>query len=190
VIASTVVILYNAEVNIGHRIVVFGPSGSGKSTLAERIARQIGVPYIELDAIYWKPDWVESPKEEFRVNVSAVLEKCTGGWVIDGNYSMVRDLTVPLADTIIWFCPPFPVAFWRLLKRTVTRSRNHTLMWGTNRETWRQSFFSRNSILLYQILHWNKFKKVIPSLEKIPHRAPVVSLRSQNEAETFLKGID
>ena len=42
------------------RINVVGTSGCGKSTVAKRIAERLNVPYIQLDELYWKPNWVES----------------------------------------------------------------------------------------------------------------------------------
>ena len=167
-------------------IVVYGPTGSGKSTLAGKLSKLTGVPHIELDAIFWKPGWVEKPIDEFRTDVSAALARCADGWVCDGNYSKVRDLILPLADTIVWWNPPFRVAFWRLLKRTVTRCQEGKILWGTNRETWRQNFFSRDSLILYQVTHWRKYGRIGKTLEEIPHRAVVIRLRSQKEVDAFL----
>lgn len=171
----------------GRHIVVYGPTGSGKSTLAAEIAQRIGVPHIELDAIFWKPDWVESSSEEFRAKVLAALDRCADGWVCDGNYSQVRDLILPLADIVVWGRPPFRVAFWRLLKRTIARCWDGKLLWGTNRESWRQNFLSSESLILYQITHWSKYGKIGQNLEKIPHRALVIQLRSQREIDAFLR---
>lgn len=173
-------------IEIGSHICVYGPPGAGKSTLAAHIARRVGVPHIELDAIFWKPDWVESPLEEFRANVAAALDKCPDGWVCDGNYSRVRDLILPLADTIVWICPPFPVAFWRMLKRTTARCWDGKMLWGTNRETWRLNFFSRDSIILYQVTHWRVYRERGKSLEEISHEAPIFRLRSPKDIEAFL----
>ena len=173
--------------NIGRRICVYGPTGSGKTTLAGQIAQLIGAPHIELDAIFWKPNWVESPLEEFRANVSQALNKCPDGWVCDGNYSKVRDLILPQADTVIWLHMPFRVAFWRLLKRTVARCRDGKLLWGINRESWRQNFLSPNSLILYQITHWSKYSRIRENLEEIPHRARIIELRSQKEIDAFLE---
>ena len=72
---------------IGRHIVVYGPTGSGKTTVAAHLARRIGVPHIELDAVFWLPQWNQKPVEEFRADVSTLLSECTDGWVFDGNYS-------------------------------------------------------------------------------------------------------
>ncbi len=177
-------------VKIGRRVVVYGPTGSGKTTVAARIAQSIGVPHIELDAIFWKQNWTETPLEQFRADVSSVLADHPYGWVCDGNYSRVRDLILPLADTVVWLHPPFRVAFWRLLKRTIARCWNGKLWWGTNRETWRQAFFSRNSLLLYQMTHWRAYGKIGRNLRGIPHQASVLELRSVKEINEFLASLD
>ena len=38
-------------------ILVMGVSGSGKTTYARKLASQLNVPHIELDTLYWGPDW-------------------------------------------------------------------------------------------------------------------------------------
>jgi len=174
-------------VKIGRRIVVYGPTGSGKTVIASRIAQSIGLSHIELDAVFWTPQWVQKPLEEFRAEVSTLLSTCTGGWVCDGNYRWVRDLTLPLADTVVWLRPPYRVAFWRLLKRTIIRCWKRELLWGTNRESWRKAFLSCDSLLLYQVTHWRRHhegtKRV---LGEISHQVLVLELRSVREIEVFL----
>jgi adenylate kinase family enzyme len=177
-------------VKIGRRIVVYGPTGSGKTTVAGRIARHLGLPHIELDAIFWKPHWTEKPLDEFRADVSVVLAKCPDGWVCDGNYRGVRVITLPLADTVVWLRLPFWVAFWWLWKRTITRAWRRDLLWGTNRESWRLTFLSRDSLLLYQITHWRStHQRIRQALREIPHQASVIELRSVKELETFLASL-
>ena len=176
---------------IGRRVVVYGPTGSGKTTVAARIALSIGAPHIELDAIFWKPNWIETPKEQFRTDVSSTLSDHPRGWVCDGNYSRVRDLILPLADTVVWLHPPFRIAFWRLLKRTVARCWNGKLYWGTNRETWRQAFFSLDSLLLYQITHWRRnLLRTKQVLLEIPEQVSVFELRSVKEINEFLASLN
>ena len=43
------------------KINVVGTSGSGKSTLARQLAERLDVPYIEMDRLYWRPEWRERP---------------------------------------------------------------------------------------------------------------------------------
>ena len=177
-------------VKIGRRIVVYGPTGSGKTAVASRIARYVGVPHIELDAVFWLPQWTEKPVEEFRADVSTLLSNHTDGWVFDGNYSRVRDLILPLADTVVWLRPPLRVAFWRLLKRTVVRNWKQEPLWGTNRESWRGAFLSRDSLLLYQMTHWRRTQERIGrALKEIPHQVSVLELRSVPQIEAFLASL-
>lgn len=43
------------------KINVVGTSGAGKSTLARRLSEALSLPYIEMDALLWLPDWQERP---------------------------------------------------------------------------------------------------------------------------------
>ncbi|MFB3098236.1 MAG: AAA family ATPase, partial [Dehalococcoidia bacterium] len=87
------------------RIVVVGSSCSGKTTLANSLSEKLGYSHIELDAIHWLPDWVPRPVEEFRKLTSVVIGE--ESWVVDGNYSSVRDLVWPRATTLVWLNHPF-----------------------------------------------------------------------------------
>jgi adenylate kinase family enzyme len=175
---------------IGRYIIVNGSTCSGKTAVAGAIARKINVPHIEIDALFWKPDWEETPDDELRAAISAVVEKNPDGWVADGNYSRTRDITLPLADTVIWLRLPFRVVFWRLIKRTISRCIDKNPVCGTNYETWRQAFFSRDSLILYLITHWGKYNRIGQIIAQFPHNATVIELRSSKEVDNFLAGID
>jgi adenylate kinase family enzyme len=174
---------------IGRHIIVCGSSCSGKTTLAANIAQKINVPHIEIDAIFWKPDWEETPVDELRAEISAAVEKNPDGWVIDGNYHRTRDLTLSLADTVIWLRLPFRVAFWRLLKRTIARCIDKKPICGANYETWRQAFFSRDSLILYLLTHWQKYERMGESFNEVPHNARIIQLHSSREVAAFLDGL-
>ena len=48
------------EIDIGARgirIAVVGTTGSGKTTLAKALAAQLGLAFIEMDALNWQTGW-------------------------------------------------------------------------------------------------------------------------------------
>ena len=55
------------------RINVVGTSGSGKSTFSKNIARKLNAPYIQLDELFWNPNWKESSDEDFFPKVEKAL---------------------------------------------------------------------------------------------------------------------
>lgn len=120
------------------RIAVIGNSGSGKSTVAALIARRLGAPHVELDAIYHQPGWVPLPVEEMRERVAATV--AGERWVVDGNYSAVRDLVWSRADTIIWLDLPRLVVARQVVWRTLRRAAVRKELWNGNRERWRNLF--------------------------------------------------
>jgi adenylate kinase family enzyme len=168
------------------RIVVIGTTGSGKSTLAERLGAQTGLRVIELDALFWGRDWQPAPVELFRHRVER--ETGQGGWIVVGNYGQVRDLVWRPADTLIWLDLPLPVVMARLLRRTLRRVATKEDLWGTgNRETWQNSFFSRQSILLWALkTHRRNRAKYALECEFLAKEKRVVRLTSAREVERFV----
>lgn len=175
---------------IGRRICVYGPSGSGKTTLARTIGERRGLPAIEFDAIHHLPNWEERPEAEFRAIVEEKLDGYAEGWVTDGNYKRVRDIVLPRADTVVWLRLPFRVVYWRLFWRTIIRSWRREELWNGNRESFRLAFFSRDSILLWGLTHYNAhFRNIRATLDSVPHSAEVVELRSSREVDDFVASL-
>ena len=142
-------------VPIGRKVVVYGPSGSGKSTVGEGLARKLGLPWIELDAIYHAgPGWQDLDTAVFRDEVRTRLESMPHGWVMDGNYHVAMEECRSSAQTIVWLDLPFHVVYRRLARRTVGRALRGTELWNGNRETVRQTFLSRDSMLWWGIHAW------------------------------------
>lgn len=102
------------------RILILGRTGSGKTTLARELAAALGVPHVELDSLYFGPDFSRAPLSLLRERTSAAI--AGDRWVTDGNKRAVRDLVWPRADTIIWLDYPAYMSFWRLAKRARTRT--------------------------------------------------------------------
>ena len=97
------------------RILVIGSGGAGKSTFAVALGNQLGLPVIHLDAHFWRPGWVESPKPEWRERVAQLLAR--DAWVMDGNYSGTMDQRLAACDTVIFLDLPSLVCVWRVIKR-------------------------------------------------------------------------
>ena len=165
------------------RVIVVGTSCSGKTTLARQLSRALGAPHIELDAIHWKPGWQPRPAEEFRelVGEAAAGEK----WVMDGNYSASQDIVWGRATAIVWLNYPFRVVLWRALYRTTKRVISREELFSGNRETFRQSFLSRDSIILWTITTYHRrqrqYRRILVD-GVFPH-LQVIELRQPAEAE-------
>jgi adenylate kinase family enzyme len=138
-----------------------GTTCSGKSTLARRLAERLDVPYIELDALHWGPDWTEPRPEEFRSRVEPLVGR--DAWVVDGNYTTkLGDLVLRRADTLVWLDPPLPVVLSRVFRRTISRIRSESELWSGNRETWRNAFFTRESLFLWALKTHGRFRRNLP----------------------------
>src|SRR5215468_9734541 len=178
------------QLSIGPRISIRGAPGSGKTTLGHILRQRCGLPVVELDAIYWLPNWQEKPVDQFRADVQAALAACPQGWICVGNYRHVQDLILSQADTVLWLRLPFRVSFWRLFKRTVARAWTQQPLWegNPNHESWHLSFCSSDSILLYAITsRKTHVQTILRSLSATPHHAAVIELRSARAVRRLLQ---
>lgn len=171
------------------RVLIFGTSGSGKTTLARELARRMNVPHIESDELHWGPNWTATPTEIFRRRVADAIAQ--ESWAMDGNYAIVRDLTLARADTVIWLDYPMSVVFTRTLVRTLRRSITRELLWGTNRESLWLTFCSRESILLWVLQTWRKRRREYPKLFRTEacRHLQVLRFRSQKETDAWLSQV-
>ncbi|MBW4522889.1 MAG: AAA family ATPase [Scytolyngbya sp. HA4215-MV1] len=153
----------------GKKISVVGSTGSGKTTLARQIAQQLQIPHIELDAIHWEPNWTTTPSQVFRDRVTEALSGAC--WVVDGNYSAVRDIVWSQAETVVFLDYSFWLIMRRLLRRTLLRSLKQEELWNGNRESIKKSFFSQESILLWMLQTYQQNRKKYPRLFQQPEYA-------------------
>lgn len=172
------------------RVAVFGQSGSGKTTTARLLARRMGVPVLELDSVFHQPGWEPLPEPAFRERVTHFIAANPGGWVIEGNYRGVRDIVLDGADTAVWIRLPFRTVYPRLVSRTVRRSWRRTPLWNGNRESFRMSFLSRESILLWGLTNWRPHvRKMAPDLAAARTTTNVVVLRSPRAVRHWIRSV-
>ncbi len=169
------------------RIVVVGTTGSGKTTFARELARQLDASHVELDALFWGPDWKASPDRDFL----PAVERATRGrrWVVDGNYSRTRPIVWPRAEMVIWLDYPFTVVFGRLLRRTLRRALTGEQLWDGCRERWGTALFSRHSILMWCLKTYRRRRKVYRQLFQDPEyrHLRTVRLDSPGRAAVWLR---
>ena len=164
------------------RISVVGNTGSGKTTLAEAVAARLGLPRLELDGVFHQPDWQPLETEEFRRIVSDFT--AAEGWVVDGNYSAVRDIVWDRADTVIWVDPPRHRLMRRLARRTLRRMATGAELWNGNRERWRYLFRREESILLYAWTNHRRVRARYESAQSDPANAHLTFVRLRTPDET------
>jgi adenylate kinase family enzyme len=174
------------------RISVIGVSGCGKTTFARALAARLGCPHIELDSLYHGPGWTAPADDVFRARVQATLAHAGPCWVIDGNYSEVRPVVWPLADTVVWLDYHISRILWRLWWRTLRRVITRERLWeAQNVETWRAQFLSRDSLFLWAWNTYHQRRREYPRLLAQPENAhlTVLRFRHPHEAQRWLDGI-
>lgn len=171
------------------RIAVIGTTGSGKTTLARQLSKRLGVPHIELDALHWGPNWTPAPTTAMRERVAEALS--APSWVVDGNYSIVRDIVWHTATIVVWLDYPLGLTAWRLLKRTLRRAITREAFYSGNRESLRTAFFSRDSILLWMVQTHGKHRREYPLVLAQPEHAhlQIVRLQSPRQAKEWLMNL-
>jgi len=163
--------------------VIASASGNGKTTVARALAERLAVPFVELDALHWGPEWTEATAEELRARIDPIAE--SDAWVIDGVYrGKLGDLVVANADLVVWLDLPMLVWFPRLLRRTLRRVIRREEFLNGNRETLRSAFLSRNSLLLYALRSHRRRRRLYPTALA---SYPVLRLRTQREVDRFLR---
>ncbi|HMB22935.1 MAG: adenylate kinase [Chloroflexota bacterium] len=174
------------------RVIVIGVTSSGKSTLAEKLAKRFDLNYIELDALNWEPDWQAAPLEVFRARVEAALAQ-SEKWIVAGNYHVVRDLTWPRAEAVIWLDYSIWRVLWQLTRRSLRRAWTRELLWGTNYEPFwiHLKLWSTDSLYHWLFKTYWRRKREYPMLLSQPEYRHLKLLRftHPNETEAWIKNL-
>jgi adenylate kinase family enzyme len=169
------------------RILVYGVTGSGKSTLAARVGARLGLPYVAIDDLTWKPGWVPRTEQEQRAVIGEVL--AGDAWVIDAAYGMWHDLVLERADLIVGLDLPRWRSLARLVRRTVSRIVRRTPICNGNYESWRKSFLDRDSILRFHFASFRRKRDRMRRWASSPGFPETVLLRSPAEVERWFNAL-
>ncbi|MBT4500077.1 MAG: DNA topology modulation protein [Gemmatimonadetes bacterium] len=99
------------------RIAIIGAGGAGKSTLARQLGEVLGIEVIHLDALFWKPGWVDTPRDEWAAIQRELVAR--DEWIIDGNYGGTMDIRLDAADTVLFLDASRWRCIYQVLKRRI-----------------------------------------------------------------------
>ncbi len=171
------------------RVNVIGTSGSGKSTFARKLARVLDCDYVEMDKVFWLPNWEEPSNEVFLPK----LEKALAGsrWVCDGNYGRTVPVKWRNVEMVIWLDYSFKRTLYQAFFRAIRRAWTKEEMWeGTgNRESFRKMFFSKKSIVWWTITSHGKMRARHEQYFSDPvfKNIRFVRLKDHSEADRFIR---
>jgi adenylate kinase family enzyme len=170
------------------KVNVVGTSGSGKSTFSRKLATKLQVPHIELDALFWLPNWGETPDEQFFEKIRQ--ETATERWVLDGNYNRTVPVKWRDVDTVIWINYSYTRTVLQAVKRAFIRSLTRKELWaGTgNKESFRKSFMSKDSVIMWTLKTYHSNVERYESMMADPQYDHIqfIRLRSPRQSKAFL----
>ena len=170
------------------RVNVVGTSGVGKSTFARQLAEVLDAPYIEMDALFWLPNWTGRSDDEF---LPLVKENLKGeAWVLDGNYSRTTSIKWRRVQTLIWLDYSFLRAVYQTTLRAINRALTQSELWPNtgNRESFRRCFFSRDSIILWTLTTFHRRRRKYTALIESDDYPDIdfLRFRSPRESRAFI----
>ena len=149
-------------------IFVVGTSGSGKSTLGKYLATTHDYRYLELDAIYWLPNWTPREASELTQLIREEQAK-PGGLVLDGN-TLNKGATISPGDTLVFLDFSRGLIVSRVLRRTIKRIITRQELWSGNREE-AKFLFSRdpelNPVLWAFTTHYRRRGEYLDLISKL-----------------------
>ncbi len=171
--------------NRPHRVLVAGTSGAGKTTLAAHVARILGVPHVEIDALFHGAGW--TPRDTFEAEVDAF--SALPGWVTEWQYGRVRALLADRADLLVWLDLTRATVMRQVVRRTVWRRLRRQELWNGNVEPPLRTFLTDPEHIVRWA--WNTHgtsAKRVRDLLRERADLPVVRIRSHQESRAWLSG--
>jgi adenylate kinase family enzyme len=170
------------------RINVIGTSGSGKTTFGRKLAETLDLPFIELDALFWGPNWTFPEDGPFFQKLENELT--AESWVLDGNYTRTLERKWERVQAVVWINYNFPRTIYQAMTRAITRLFSQEELWpGTGNRENLKMLFSKDSIVLWTLKSYHRHKKRNIGYiydQKFSH-IKFHRIRSPNQGQEFLK---
>jgi len=169
------------------RILLLGSGGSGKSTLARRLGILLHLEVVHLDALFWHPGWVATPREEWVRVEQGVLAR--DRWIVDGNYGGTLDLRLAAADAVILL----DLSRWTCIQRAVLRTLRS---WWRPRADMAPGCPERLDVEYLKFLWWiwtyptRRRPRLLQRLAELSHDQQMFRLRSDREVEAFVRQVE
>ncbi|MGW7776548.1 DNA topology modulation protein [Staphylococcus xylosus] len=162
-----------------NKIIVIGSSGSGKSTLSRQLSNILDIPVYHLDALFWKPNWIMTTKDEQIDIQKSLLEKSK--CIIDGNYTAILEKRIEAADTIIFLNINRSICYYRVFKRLFKNINKTRLDMGKGCKE------RINFTFLKYIWNYPKYRKpfLLEKFRKLENEKTIFVLNNNKEIKNF-----
>lgn len=163
------------------KIIIIGSGGAGKSTFAHELGKLLKINILHLDKLYWKPNWIEPSKDEWKKLLEKELQK--DEWIMDGNFGGTLEMRLKYCDTVIFLELPRVVCLYRTFKRWIK-------YWNTNRP---DMTVGCNEKIDFEFLGWiwsfpkTKKPKIDEILRRFEGEKTLIRLKSAKEVKQFLE---
>lgn len=161
------------------RILVVGCPGAGKSTFARKLRDALDLPLVYLDMLWHKPDQTTATREEFDVELDAVLRQ--NRWIIDGNYARTLKRRLKRAETVFLFDLSAEECFAGAAARI-----------GHPREDlpWIEQELDAEFAEYIRRFPTDQLPQLLATLDTRPHDTSLVTFRSREEADAYIMALE
>ena len=161
---------------------VIGPVGSGKSTLAKRLAKNLHIPYFEIDNIVWQRSLngdIRRSDEEILQRIMTIVE--LEDWVIEGahTHSWIQPI-INHAETIVYYEPSKKVRLYRIHKRFIKQ------LLRVEKANYKPSFQMLKKMYEWTNKHETTWKFNNEKLLE-PYKGKLIHIRNRKELLDFLE---
>ena len=175
----------------GLRLLIIGANGAGKSVLARRLSEIYGIRHIELDRLFWKPEWEKSSVEEFVEKIKFELDK-NNEWIVDGNYyRMIGDVVWKDANVIIWLDYGMGLVARRVIGRTIKNIIQKRKLFDNNVDTFKRMLTPKDSIIVWSLKTFSRKRRKYKFLfeNHSDEGVEFLRFRKPGEVEEYFKGL-